>query len=333
MDAQTRHQLKQNELAEALDKMRDWDNPTTRYTLVGVLAIVVIFGGWNLWSWSREQSLAQDWQRFGQIQNDLNSAEVTTADSAINDLRSLISDTGQPALEAAARLRLGRVLVDQAFVEPEQREAKLNEAIEVLEAVRSAGSTPPSIGSPARFLLATAYESAGKFDQASGIYEELKGEARFTGSPYVRLAERRLEDIDEVSRPVAMAAGTNPNATGNQRSVGDMFDSQMGPQMPNPTMPPSGQVPQQRQLSQEEINELMKRFQEQQNQGGTGLPPMPQRPDATPPENNTGTEEPATAEPEAQPETPAQPDEPAEPANQEPPSNEPSEPEPGTETP
>ena len=79
MDADTRHQLKQNELAEALGRLRDWDNPSTRYTLMGLLVIVVLFASWKWFGYTHRRGAEQSWERLANLQTALASADELNA--------------------------------------------------------------------------------------------------------------------------------------------------------------------------------------------------------------------------------------------------------------
>ncbi|MCK4342273.1 MAG: tetratricopeptide repeat protein, partial [Phycisphaerae bacterium] len=216
MDADTRHQLKQNELAEALEKLRDLNNPTTRYTIALVLVVIVFFASWKGWSYSRQHALEQTSQRLGELETILAGSDKTKVDGAINDLRTLIQETSHPALAGFARLLLARALSDQALAQPERRQEALGEAVAVLEEIVGSDGIPPMVEAAATYALATTYESLREFDQAAALYDRLLTDPRFKGSPYVLGAaphfpwaadyvpgaKERLENLEDLKTPI-----------------------------------------------------------------------------------------------------------------------------------
>lgn len=208
MDAKTRHELKQNELAEALAKLRRLDSPGTRIMLLGIVIIVVLFGAWKLWARSRDHALATGWQSLAAI--DRPAAPMSPAE--IRDrLRVVASDAADPTLAGYARLRLARVAFDQALSDPTQRAALLQEARAELETVKAGTATNPQLLAAVDFALAAVYESLGETDRARRCYEVLIDDAaRFAGSPYLEFARERIESLDELREPVRLLPGNPP---------------------------------------------------------------------------------------------------------------------------
>lgn len=211
MDADTRHQLKQNELVEALGKLRGLkDDPKTFYTLIAVAVVIVAVVVWLGWRYSREHALQQGWQRLATISTGLAVGDETQVAGAEQDLRAMIAEASDPGLAGYARLRLARSRVDRAMAQPEGREAALQEARDLLEQIRSDPATRPMLDAAAAFLLATTCESLREIDRAREVYESLTQDTRYAGSPYVELARWRLEDIDTLTVRVAFAPGHPP---------------------------------------------------------------------------------------------------------------------------
>lgn len=212
MDADTRHQLKQNELAEALSALRDWNNPTTRYTLLvlGVALLAVI--GWKVWRYSQARAEEHAWQQLGAIEQRFSATDDTQSAAAATELEALIKDTSNAAVGAAARLRLAEHQIETALRKPEVRPESFAAAIATLKPLAEAKDVPPSLAAPAMFALATAYESTREFDQAAALYEQLRDEARFRGNPLAVLAADRRATLDDIRTQVAFIPGAPPTA-------------------------------------------------------------------------------------------------------------------------
>lgn len=206
MDADTRHQLKQNEFAEALSRLRDFTDARFWYC---VIVIVIVAGGWagyRLWQGQQAATLESNWSRLLAIR----MMDPGGVGESINQLNALISDNSDPKLVAAARLRLGNALTLQTLMDPMRRESLLREAVEVYAAIANAPEVPDSIAAAATYALGTAHESLREFDEARRTYEALGAEERFAGTPFKELAAQRLETLDEVTAKVVFMAGQAP---------------------------------------------------------------------------------------------------------------------------
>lgn len=210
MDADTRHQLKQNELVEAINRLRDLRDPRF-LALLGLLAVVVLgLLGWKAWSYSQRLKLEQTSQRLGALQDALDSFDGARIARAQADLRELISTTRQADMAAAARLLLARSRYDQAMQMAAERPTGFEEAAAQLEQVIAAPTVSPMLQAAATYLLANTYESLRRFDEARTLWQRLAREARYAGTPYPALAEERLLTIDDLSSAVAFVPGNPP---------------------------------------------------------------------------------------------------------------------------
>jgi hypothetical protein len=210
MDADTRHQLKQNELAEALDTLRDFNNPTTRLTLLGLAVILAAFFAWKAWVHQQHHAQELTTQRLNQVQEAIATGDPTRMDAAIVDLRALVNDAAQPGLAAGARILLASTLADEALRKPDEQQTLFEEAITVLQPLIPDGEVPAPLQAAAMFAKASCHESLRDFDQAKPLYERLQSETRFRGSPYVGLAEDRLANLDELRTPIRFEPGSPP---------------------------------------------------------------------------------------------------------------------------
>jgi predicted negative regulator of RcsB-dependent stress response len=211
MDAKTRHELKQNELAEALERLRHFDNPTTRWTLLIVAVALALAAAWMLWTYQRAHALEESWQNMALIQSKLSNPDPSTVAVARVDLEALVEDAAQPSVRNYGQLRLACAKIEEAIAQPSQREPLLREAVTLLEKLTTSGNGDPLLEAAARFALGTAYESLREPDRARAQYDALVSrEARFAGSPYLERSRTRLENMDEVTAQIQLLPGDPP---------------------------------------------------------------------------------------------------------------------------
>jgi len=212
MDADTRHELKQNELAEALARLRNLRDPGFLYSAIALGLIVVGVIIWYGWRYSQQRHLEDVSRRLVEAQDALFSREGTRVAGAQEDLRGLIKQAKEPDLAAAARLLLARAHYDQAMSAPEQRVAGFEEAARLLEEIRQDTRINAVLDAAATYLLANTYESLWRIDEAKQLWTRLAEDNRYVGTPYKDLARDRLADLAELA-PVAMQPGAPPAPT------------------------------------------------------------------------------------------------------------------------
>ena len=203
MDADTRHQLKQNELAQAIDQLRTLDRGTI-YTIVAVVAVLLLFGAFRVWQWQSVRSVESRWNALVQLGGQGGGAAGTTS-----ALRDVIAGDSSP-LTHVARLSLANVLLQDARENPTGADANVREAVEVLKPLAdNYQQLEPAIGGPALNLLATAYECQRDFDAAKAVYDSLQSE-HFAGSPFAEVAHTKFTDVDLLRSQVQMTPGFPP---------------------------------------------------------------------------------------------------------------------------
>jgi len=207
MDADTRHQLKQNELFEAMRNLRTVLEPPTVYWLLLIIVIVAAWGGYKIYKSTRESSLAAQWQ--GVITVESITADGVS-DEALARLRDAVSDSKNPAVEAAARLRLGHALLARSYSDEAKREALGREAVEVLSPATDPTKTPAPFAAAAQFALGSAYETLRQFADARTAYETIADQPAFLDLPYTTLAAQRLDSLNDLESPIKFVAGEAP---------------------------------------------------------------------------------------------------------------------------
>lgn len=205
MDAERRHELKTNELSEALNRLLSWNDPTLKYWLGGILLVLLVYGGYRLWDWNRLQTRIAGWEQLLRL-------DVSAAGGAadpVGELRTLAGSSPDGALSAAARLRLATALVERAERTPSERELLLHQAAAELQAVIGDAGVPASLVAAATYALASVQESLRDFPQAEATYRTL-ADPRFAGTPFQFLAEERLKTLPDLARPVVFVEGKAP---------------------------------------------------------------------------------------------------------------------------
>ena len=207
MDAETRHQLKQNELAAALMRLRTMDQRTTRIVVIIAVAIVLV-AAWRVTGWFSQRSSEQAWQALGSVSiGSYMPAEELPG--AIAELRQSANDR-RDEVAMSARLRLAAALLHQADLDAATAEANTAEARQIVTGLTGRADAPLAVSGPAYYLLARIHENAREWDAVRKVYETLT-ESDFAGSPFQRIAEDRLATLDEVSRErVTLLPGLPP---------------------------------------------------------------------------------------------------------------------------
>ncbi len=298
MDADTRHQLKTNELSELIERLRDFNNPYVKYPLTAIAAILVGWIGWSSYSYFSHRGVELAWQKLAEIEKQLDPNTPGYA-GAVQQLSDFAKNTSQPTIRAATRLHLARIRFDEAVKMPAEREAKLSEAKALLTEVRSSSQTPIAMDAAAAFALASTYESlaelgdrATRLDEARKLYEELTTQPRFVGSPFLAMAKERLTTIDLLKPAIALTPGDAPAPVLPPAPPGA---ANTGGQ-PQITVNDGANL---QQLSAEEIQQLIGKLNPADLPAGAGTPPQ----DGQTPAPET----PAPAEPAPKPESPAPP--------------------------
>ncbi len=206
MDADRRHELKQNALAASL--LRLWEQ-LDRYSTplaIALAAVAVTVGGYRLWTWNSALKIEQGWAQL----MDVGPASETDDQGNIDSLREIGRRNLHPTLDAAVHLRVASELT--RGVEGRSAE-RIFEAVRELEEVTSAAGAPAPIRAAAEFRLATLFETLGKFEDAQQRYRNLTENPEYAGSPFQDLANERLTSLDAIRRPVEMLAGLPPTAS------------------------------------------------------------------------------------------------------------------------
>jgi hypothetical protein len=210
MDADKRHQLRTNELADALASLRDLKSPHFIYAGAALAVILIGVAGWLGWRYSQRVTAERDWKRLTDSCADLAGGQADLIAQAQAELRAMIQARTTPVVRGYARLELARSRVTQGMTQPEERQAAFAEAVSLLEELRGDPEVPAQLDAAGTFLLASTHESLRQLDRAKELYRALAEDARYAGSPYQDLAEMRLADVDTLGTPVVFTPGDPP---------------------------------------------------------------------------------------------------------------------------
>lgn len=205
MTAPTRHQLRRNELGEFLVKTRAAIEKHSLQIAIGLGVVIVLIVVVRLWAWSQASASDSAWGKLADVAIE-SGADNTDAISALRD----IDTRGDTALAVAVQHRQACALIQQALFDPKQADPLLTEAAQLLTRISSDGNTPPGLAASARFALATVHETRREFDAARRSYEEISADKRLEGSPFRKLAEGRLADLDQLRQRVELLPGSPP---------------------------------------------------------------------------------------------------------------------------
>ncbi|MEP0848119.1 MAG: hypothetical protein HRF50_15015 [Phycisphaerae bacterium] len=202
MDADTRHQLKSNELAEFFARAAEFRDRRVNAVAIAVVALVVLYAGYKFWNWRTGVAAETAWARLGAV----GSIDPSLGDAPLDSLRKVIEDGAPPAVEAMARLRLANALLARGIAGDSGR---LGEAALQLEALLGSDA-PALLRAAATFQLANVLESQRDFARAKETYQRLASDPAFIGSPFIRLAAERLESLDSLPVSIEMRPGLPP---------------------------------------------------------------------------------------------------------------------------
>jgi len=245
MDADTRHQLKQNELAQALRQLWDFSDRRTVAWLGVIVVIALAYAGYKIWGWRQQGQLITAQQTLASV----NAVDASLGDAPLAQLRQLIANNTEPGLVAISRLQLAQGL--EARTQGAHGPAKLSEAETEYKAVLDVAAAPNHIKAAAAYRLGILYETKRDFAKAREAYTMLSEEQRFKGSPFMELAAMRLQQLDELAIPVQFEPGVKPLATAQPSiilkpadAIEDVPEGPPAPTHPEPASEqPAGEAP------------------------------------------------------------------------------------------
>lgn len=209
MDAETRHQLKQNELATALGKLKNVEARKWLQTIGIIVVLIGLVAGYKLWTASREAAIDRSWSELYRIDRD---AAATPALDPVAKIRELIAAQPNPDFQVAARLRLAKALNTRAINDAAQHDTLMREAGAALQGAPAAVRPQQRIALD--YAMSQVHESLGEFDRAKAIYERIIATEAYRGYPAYDLSRVKLDSLDQINKPLKFTPGSRPVPAG-----------------------------------------------------------------------------------------------------------------------
>ena len=223
MDSQERHELKQNDLVEAVhhwkDILRNITNSAfiARWGNIILLFIVLLLAAWAVRTWANNRTAAMEDQLWGDLSN-------ATSPEALRDTGDA---SGDVKVKALAYLRAGDLFLERATQGPvviseirsptaepvkttTEPDADARNAEQQYKAVLELRNVNQLVRLNALLGLASAYENLRKWDDAAKTYEQLKTEAGTEYPILVTRANNRLTILPRLKEPVRFAPDAAP---------------------------------------------------------------------------------------------------------------------------
>jgi hypothetical protein len=204
MDADRRHDLKTNELGEALLSAREsLSDRRVGYAAAAVIAIAALYLAWQWRTRTVEHGRQLQWEAVESI-----SVDPENPTPAIEQLRALSAEMSDPGVRAAAELRMASLLKQKALqtLAPEDFQA----ALRTFETLAGRTDAPAAMRSAALFNVGQMHENLFEFDQAKTAYKTLRDDPALTGQVFQTVAAQRLTVLDGFGTRLDMTPGLPP---------------------------------------------------------------------------------------------------------------------------
>jgi len=236
MKSERRHELKENELADWLEKSIDAVAPYTKAILGGIVALVVLFLAYSFWQSQAEAAEQANWDQF------YAAAEATDAEAEM--VKVAEARPKEPAGLWARLYAADRQLAEgtqNLFNNRAAARPKLKESAANYHAVaENAAGKYAALVERATYGEAKAYEALGEksdLDAAQKLYQQLV--EQYAGGALAADAERRVADL---KRPATkefydwfVTATPLPPPSAGTPGIGPAFDPSNVPTPPSDT--------------------------------------------------------------------------------------------------
>lgn len=203
MDAETRQQLKTNELADRLLKVGAWVDRNWLHLTIALAAVVGTIVAARFWSSSRKAAAERAWAEMLEVQ-----LEPSLGDAPLDQLRRMIDETQDEQLRQVCRLRVATGLMRRGIDGGDDK--LLAESQAAFEQLLSGVGDDRNLHASVLFRLGSVYESRRNLDKAREVYTSLTTDARFEGNPLREMASARLSSLDMLKSRVEFAPGVAP---------------------------------------------------------------------------------------------------------------------------
>ncbi len=207
MKTTRRQELRTNELSQQIDQIGEYvKRNALMLTVVVVVGAGVVAGGFWFVK-GRQSRIMGNWAA-------LNDSELLSDPSAaIEHLRGIAADAGDPNLASAAWMKIGDLAMAE-FVSadsgagPEKPDVRKDWNAIAQEAYEHAIGVPSKnlvAEAQAMMMLGVIAENNEDFSEARQWYEKIAADARFAQTPFPDQARHRAAGLDLRSRPVVFA--------------------------------------------------------------------------------------------------------------------------------
>jgi predicted negative regulator of RcsB-dependent stress response len=216
MDSKHRHELMHNELADWIGKLPGLAKEY-RNQIIGVVLVIIGLISWPMLNqWRAESDLSAQAQVIEKIsaaeiakymaisaysQPDPNILATSGLLAAANELAEQVNAAPNKDLAALALVKQAQTLRTELLLKKEVVpqdiiESQIKKAQEAYQqALDKAGL--PAIKAMAQLGLGLCSEELGQLDQAKSISTTIVGQASYAGTPFITIAQNRIDNIDD----------------------------------------------------------------------------------------------------------------------------------------
>ncbi|RME36330.1 MAG: hypothetical protein D6788_11825 [Planctomycetota bacterium] len=239
MKAHRRHELKENDLAHAIEQIGVYLQENSRRIGLGVLVVVVVAGAVLMGTRSRAAAIERAWRRKAELRFD----DFETGKTALATLSALRKEVADDEFVMTALIEEGEQALRLALQAPIPPDPELNararEAFTLL--LERFGDNPVAFGI-AHLGLATVEENEFQRDEDPAHKEKARAhldavakDKRLAGMPMAAQAMKRLQRLDDVFTPVELVETPVPEETAE--------GTEPQTQEPSTQEPPAGNPP------------------------------------------------------------------------------------------
>lgn len=214
MDADRRHELKDNELAAALGQTRDYLDRHGKEIGIAALVILGVMAAVTFAMRSRAAAVEDVWRRRGELRFD----ELEVGKKSLDTLDALAREHSDPAFVMSALTDIGQKALRLSGMVATPPDKELNDrARKVFTELKSRfGSNPMTLGAS---LLGLASAEENDFvldgdlkhkDAAKAHLDQVVKEPKLNGLPHQAVALDRLKSLDATFTKVVVAPAPPP---------------------------------------------------------------------------------------------------------------------------
>lgn len=221
MKAEHRHELKTNDLAEWLANLPKWAKENLRIIIYASVIVILVAAAYFWKNYEKNVVGAREKFRFTALLNQVSLDKFNTLQSqkAGQDLSfnlikiaEALNEKGETEkidlaaamalIKSAEAIRTEMHYRKIVALTTEEKTAQINKAKAAYNQAIVKAKSNPTLTAAAKFGLGLCEEELGNFDQAKKIYTDLTTDASLQPTVGFKLAEFRLQIMDEYKEPV-----------------------------------------------------------------------------------------------------------------------------------